>query len=232
MKKKKSIFTEDYFTTYYKPMTGEFKHTDVIRNMRWFYGWFNALMDWYDFKTGKNRTVLEIGCAIGAACRILAERGFKVTASDISEYAIKHASEINRHPNLQYKLLDIMSSASIKKLKQKYDLVFAFEVIEHLEDSNTALENIYALLNKGGICICSTPYPYTYVFRDVTHVSVRHPIDWERRFKKAGFSEVKVKQVGFIPFLYRFSENFHITFPFGLPTPYVNSPVFIYARKN
>lgn len=232
MKKKKNIFAQDYFTTYYKPMTGNFTTSDLTRNMRWFYGWFNALMDWFDFRQGKEQSVLEIGCAIGAASRILAERGFKVTATDVSEYAVENASQVNQHPNLNFKLLDLLNSEEIKNHKSKYDLIFAFEVIEHLDNSQTALQNLHSLLKKDGVCICSTPYPYTYVFRDVTHVNVRHPIDWQRRFIQAGFSKVKTKQVGFVPFLYRFSENWHIPLPFGLPTPYINSPIFIYARKN
>jgi 2-polyprenyl-3-methyl-5-hydroxy-6-metoxy-1,4-benzoquinol methylase len=231
MKKDSSIFSKDYFTTYYKPMTGDFEEKDLVRNMRWFHGWFAALQDWYDFRVGKKRTVLELGCAIGAASRILAERGFKVTATDISEYAVKQAGIVNKHPNLTFKELDLLNDTQVTTFKNKYDLVFAFEVLEHLEDSNKAVKNLFSVVKKGGRCICSVPYPYNYVFIDTTHVSVRHPIDWERRFLKAGFTSVKYKQVGFVPYLYRFSEYWHITLPFGLPTPYINSPVFIYATK-
>lgn len=232
MKPKKSIFTKDYFTEYYKPMTGDFTSADLQRNMNWFYGWFNALMDWYNFRVGANRKVLEIGCAIGAASRILAERGFKVTATDVSEYAVSEAKKTNKHKNLQFGELDLLDKKSVAKYAGKYNLVFAFEVLEHLEDSRLALTNLYSLLKKNGVVICSVPYPYAYVFRDVTHVSVRHPIDWQRRLQAAGFTNVQYKQVGFVPYLYRFSQNWHITLPFGLPTPYINSPVFLYARKD
>lgn len=196
--------------------------------MRWFHGWFNALSNWYNFRSGNGRTVLELGCSIGAASRILAERGFKVTATDISSYAINNARKVNQHPNLQFKTLDIETT----KRNESFDLLFAFEVIEHLEQLEDSLSNMFALLKKGGVCICSTPYPYSHVFTDKTHVNVRHPLDWERLFKKAGFANIKMKQVGFVPFFYRYSKNWHITFPFGLPTPYINSPVFIYAQKN
>lgn len=211
-------------------MTGTFSDVDLLRNKRWFYGWFNALQSFYNFREGNRKKVLEIGCAIGAASRILAERGFIVDATDISPYAIQKASKVNIHPNLRFKILDIQSR-KLSTNKIKYDLIIGFEVIEHLQDLDTTLANINALLNKGGVCICSTPFPYAYVFRDETHINVRHPLDWKKRFIKAGFKNIRVKQVGFVPYFYRFSEKLHIQLPFGLPTPYVNSPVFIYAEK-
>lgn len=227
MSQNKRVFDKDYFTKYYQPMTGKFQQKDLVRNMNWFYGWFNALMDWYDFRDGAGKEALEIGCAIGAAARILAERNFIVTASDISEYALKKAQKVNTHKNLKFKQLDIEKH----KFKQKFDLIYSFEVIEHLGDLDTALENIYSMLKPNGVCICSTPYPYSYVFIDKTHINVRHPLDWMRIFKKAHFKNINHKQIGFIPFLYRYSKNWHITIPFGIPTPYINSPVFIYAQK-
>jgi 2-polyprenyl-3-methyl-5-hydroxy-6-metoxy-1,4-benzoquinol methylase len=223
----KKIFDKQYFTEYYLPMTGKFEQKDLIRNKNWFYGWFDALQDWYDFRHGKGKRALEIGCSIGAAAALLAERGFQVTATDLSSYAVKNAQKIVK--GVKFLKLDVEKKPP-KKLG-KFDLIYAFEVIEHLPQHELALKNLHSLLKKDGALICSTPYPYSYVFRDVTHVNVRHPLDWLRIFKKTGFSEVKYKQVGFIPFFYRFSAHYHIKLPFGLPTRYINSPIFFYAKK-
>lgn len=224
----KSIFDKEYFTEYYHAMTGSFSMNDLDRNMNWFYGWFNALNDLYDFRSGNDRSVLEIGCAIGAASRILAERGFKVTATDISKHAITKSKAINKHPNLDFQVLDIQST---RKYKKKFDVIFAFEVIEHLEDYKSALKNMRRMLKPEGIIICSTPYPFGYVFRDKTHINVRHPFDWIRIFNEAGFSKVKTKYLSFVPFFYRFSKLFHLTLPVLFPIPYINSTIFIYAQK-
>ncbi|MEO8581124.1 MAG: class I SAM-dependent methyltransferase [Patescibacteria group bacterium] len=226
MKQDKRIFQKDYFTKYYEPMTGKFGHQDLVRNKNWFYGWFNALQEWYNFKEGNEKKVLEIGCSIGAACQLLSERGFKVTGSDISSYAIKGAKKVV--PKVAFEVLDIETS---KKYQNTFDVIFAFEVIEHLGDLDAAFANIYRMLKKGGVFIASTPYPYSYVFIDKTHINVRHPLDWMRLLKQHRFKNTKWKQIMFIPFFYRYSPLFHFTLPIGLPTPYVNSPIFLYGKK-
>ena len=124
--------------------------------------------------------------------------------------------------------LDIERS---KKYTRKFDVIFNFEVIEHLGYPEKAIKNMRRMLKKDGVLICSTPYPYAYVYFDRTHINVRHPLDWKRIFTNAGFKHIQYKQVGFVPFLYRYSKYLHIRLPFGLPTRYINSPVFIYAQK-
>jgi 2-polyprenyl-3-methyl-5-hydroxy-6-metoxy-1,4-benzoquinol methylase len=222
----KQVFDEQYFTDYYMPMTGSFTHNDLIRNKNWFYGWFNSLQSFFDFKHGKNRRVLEIGCSIGAAADILYERGFRVIATDISSYAVKNAKKLL--PHIKFEVLDIDATP---KYKDTFDLIYSFEVIEHLENPLRCLKNMYAMLDKGGSVICSTPYPYPYVFFDKTHISVKYPDEWIKLFREAGFKNVQYKQVGFVPFFYRYSPHLHIKLPFGVNTKYINSPVFIYGEK-
>lgn len=223
-----SVFDEEYFTQYYQAMTGDFSPAFLRKNINWFFGWFTALYPLYNFREGKNKKVLEIGCAIGAASRILAERGFVVTATDVSQYAVKKAALVNQHPNLSFEKMDILST---QKYEDTFDVIFGFEVIEHLDDPVSALKNMHRMLKKDGVLILSTPYPYTYVFRDVTHVSVKHPIDWQRILVRCGYANVRYTHTSFVPFLYRLSRYFHITFPGGLPTPFINSTIFLYAQK-
>jgi 2-polyprenyl-3-methyl-5-hydroxy-6-metoxy-1,4-benzoquinol methylase len=162
----KKVFSKDYFEDYYLPMTGNFTLQDLERNKNWFYGWFNALQPIYDFtkgragSRGKKKKILEIGCAIGGAAAILHERGFDVTATDISPFAVKKAKKIL--PEITFDVLDIETLP--KKFINKFDVVFSFEVIEHLENPEKALLNMKAMLKKGGMVINSTPYPYAYVF--------------------------------------------------------------------
>jgi 2-polyprenyl-3-methyl-5-hydroxy-6-metoxy-1,4-benzoquinol methylase len=226
MKQDKNVFKKEYFTQYYEPMIGNFSQSDLTRNKNWFYGWFNALSDYFDFDHGKGKSVLEIGCSIGAAASLLADRGFKVKGTDISPLAVKSAQKLVK--NVDFEVLDIEKTT---KYSNTFDLIFAFEVIEHLGDLDAAFKNIYRMLKKGGVVILSTPYPYSYVFIDETHINVRHPLDWSRILKRHSFKNVKWKQVTFIPFFYRYSQHLHLTFPIGLPTPYVNSPIFLYGQK-
>jgi len=222
----KNVFHDTYFKEYYSAFTGSFSHQDLERNKRWFTGWFDALQDLFDFKAGNGRKVLEIGCSIGAAAAILEERGFNVLATDFSEYAVKHAKKLL--PNIDFQELDIEEST---QFKSKFDLIFGFEVIEHLPQHEKAIGNMKRMLKPGGVVICSTPRPYAHIYRDVTHVNVRHPKDWQRIFTAAGFRNVKTKDVTFIPFFYKFSPKLHFRLPFPIPTRYLNSTVFIYAQK-
>lgn len=226
--KGKKVFDEQYFTDYYFAMTGTFQQKDLIRNKNWFYGWFNALQSLYDFKRGDGKKALEIGCSIGAAADILHERGFDVTATDISPYAVKNAKKLL--PDITFDLLDVDTPPK-KSLVGKFDVIFSFEVIEHLPNPQKSLINMTSMLKKGGVLINSTPYPYDYVYFDKTHISVNYPDAWVKMYKKAGLSDVKYIQRGFVPFFYRYSKYFHITLPFGLDTRYINSPVFIYGKK-
>ncbi len=220
------VFDKDYFTEYYEPMTGAFSAVDLQRNKNWFYGWFQKLNDFFPFKKGKGEKILEIGCSIGAAADILSKRGFEVTATDISHFAVENAKKLL--PHINFEILDI----DAKPVKQNYyDLIYAFEVIEHLENPRRCLSHMYTMLKPGGKLICSTPYPYPYVYFDETHISVKYPDEWIKLFKGCGFKQVKYKQIGFIPFFYRFSKYLHITLPFGLDTKYINSPVFLYGEK-
>lgn len=226
-KTKKSVFNQEYFTDYYAPMTGSFSPNDLTRNKNWFYGWFACLQDWYDFEQGNNKKVLEIGCSIGAAADILSSRGFKVCATDISPYAVSNAKKLL--PHIEFNILDISERPTHNQ--GEYDLIYAFEVIEHLDDPKRCIENAYSLLKPGGVLICSTPYPYPYVYFDETHISVKYPKEWVEIFRLSGLKNVKYSQVGFIPFLYRYSKYLHFTVPFGLNTRYINSPVFVYGQK-
>ncbi len=225
-KNSKQVFKKDYFKEYYHDLTGDFEQKDLVRNKNWFYGWFNQLQQMYDFKNGKGKKVLEIGCAIGAAADLLSERGFKVTATDISPYAVKNAKKLL--PHVTFNVLDIDEPP---KKKNEYDLVYSFEVIEHLPDPEKSIKHMYEMLKEGGVMIASTPYPYNYVYIDKTHINVRYPLEWIDVMRRVGFKKIKFMQKGFIPYFYRFSKYFHIVLPFGVETPYINSPIFLYGEK-
>ncbi len=225
---KKSVFDEKYFTEYYFAMTGTFSKLDFVRNYNWFYGWFQAIKGFVDIENGQGKKALEIGCSIGAASHIVSEMGYKTTATDISSYAVKHAKKLL--PHIDCEVLDITKSPA-KKHVDTYDLLFGFEVIEHLDKPLDALKNMHTMLQHHGQLVLSTPYPYSYVYYDETHVSVLYPGQWAQLLKQAGFQKIQFRQISFIPFFYRYSKRLHFTAPIGIDSGYINSPVFLYAEK-
>lgn len=223
---KSDKFEKDYFDGYYKKMVGNFSDHDLSIAKKWFWGWFKALESIYDLKQGKRRSVLEIGCSIGGAAAVLAERGFEVTASDISDFALQRARKLLPHVTF------LRWDATKKFPKQKkFNLIYGFEVIEHIPEPLLALKNLRQILDTKGVLILSTPFPYAYVYSDPTHVSVKHQKEWHDLFNQAGFSKVKFIKKSFIPYLYRFSRHLHFILPFSVNSPYINSSLFIIANK-
>ena len=118
------------------------------------------------------------------------------------------------------------------KYKSRFELIYSFKVIEHLENSEKAIKNMFAMLKPGGMLICSIPYPYKYVLNvDKTHINVRHPMEWVIIYRNLGYSKIQYRHKTFIPFFNRFSKLFHFILPFSIGNPYLNSHVFIIGQK-
>lgn len=225
-RKEKDLYGKDYFTGSFHGAVGTFSKKDLKRSINWFTGWINFLDKYVSLKNGDHKSALEIGCSIGGAANILAKNGFAVTATDISEYAIKRAKKLS--PQITFFINDIEKSLPDKK---QYNVVLGFEVIEHLHDPELGIRNMYKALKKGGYVICSTQYPYPFAFEEPTHISVKHPKDWKKIFSKAGFKNVKTMRATYIPFLYRYHSFFSKGFAVAVGKKWINSTVYIIGQK-
>lgn len=105
-----------------------------------------------DFVDGK--TVLDIGCGEGYGSHYLAGFAKEVAGIDYDKAVIDYAKNKYRINNLIFYTVGIKELHSIKN---KFDIVCSFQVIEHFQDTEMFLENIKLLLNPDGILICSTP---------------------------------------------------------------------------
>jgi 2-polyprenyl-3-methyl-5-hydroxy-6-metoxy-1,4-benzoquinol methylase len=223
-------FEEKYFTKYYKKNVGAFTLRDLNKSKNWFYGWLWYLQKFVDMKNGKGKRVLEIGCSIGGVSHLLWERGFEVYSGDVSKYVIAKAKKLSLLLKRGIKFYNFNIEKEMT-FREKFDIIIAFEVIEHLRNPLNAIVVMKKRLNKKGILICSTPnLPYD-ASSDPTHINVKSKKEWESIFKKAGFENVKLRQVSFLPFFYKFSKYFHIILPIAIRSKYINSPLFIIARN-
>lgn len=215
-------FDKKYFGAYYK----EYSQNELTKAYRWFMGWIRFLEQFLPIKKGEGKKVLEIGCGIGAFAKILDERGFYVEATDISAYILKKAKK--NQPNIDFKILDIEKNTSSKN---KFDYIFALEVMEHLKNPIRALKNSKKMLKREGTLVFSTPYPTKETLANPFHINVNLPEFWLLEGKKIGFKNVKVKYVSFIPFLYRFHSLFSQAFPLRIDSHFINSTCFYFFRK-
>lgn len=219
-------FEEGYFKGWYKNAVGSFSKQDLEISKNWFWAWLKKLNQYVPIEHGKGKSVLEIGCSIGSVSNLLAERGFDVWASDISEYAVKRAQKLT--PRAHFLTLDIQKKIP---LKQKFDYIIAFEVVEHLEKPELGIKHMYDGLKKEGIVVISTPYPYPWNFRDPTHINVKYPHEWIELMKKVGFQNISYHRFTLLPFFYRFHKRLQVIIPFAIPLPYLNSPIFFIGKK-
>jgi len=96
------------------------------------------------------KSLLDIGTFNGFFVKFLREKGYNAFGTDFNEDAI-NVGIIN------YDLKNFLSTKIENFDLKKFECISAFEVIEHLEDPNIFLKNIYALIEDNGIIIISCP---------------------------------------------------------------------------
>jgi len=136
-------------------------------------------------KPGK---VLDIGCGLGFLLSGISNKWDKY-GIEISDYAAKHAAQYGKISNIN---IEDYSTSEIK-----FDLIVIHHVIEHLNDPEIILQNIYKLLRKNGKLIISTPdfdcpsarrYKDRYrLLHDKTHVSLFSNDSMHRFLRYYGF---------------------------------------------
>lgn len=218
-------FEEYYFEGYYSGI-GDFSSSRDKELTNWFRGMFEYINKFYPIKKGRGRKLIEFGCATGAAANLLADYGFNVVSTDISKYAVNLAAK--NYSDIRFSVHDMQKQFTREK---NFDVACAFDVIEHLKDPEIALRNTYKILKPGGTIILTTPNDYKHMSNDPTHINVKVPSQWKRIMKRVGFKNIIIKQVAFIPYLYRFHWRLNFALPLSISSPYVISPVVIIAQR-
>ena len=217
-------FEEEYFEGYYKGIADFTKKRDrELAN--WFRGIFEYINSYYPIKKGIGKKLIEFGCATGAASSVLRDFGYNVTATDISQYAVKKAAKNYR--GIRFLVGDMEKSFT----KDKFDLAVALDVIEHLPHPEVGIKNVYNLLKKNGVAIFSTPNDNIYALNEPTHINVKQPHAWKKILKIVGFKNIYMKQITLVPYFYRWHWRLCLVLPFATASPYLISPVIIIAEK-
>lgn len=215
-------FDKNYFGIFFK----KYNASELSFYYRWFKGWINLLDNFLPLKKGQGRKVLEVGCTIGAFCKLLSQRGFEVVGTDISKFIINKASKLQK--KVKFKILDIEKDI---KINEKYDYIFALEVLEHLNNPEKALLNMRTILKNNGVLVFSTPLPTKQTLADPMHINVHSPNYWISIGKRLKFKNVYFKHVSFIPYFYRFSSLFSIGFPVRIDLPFVNNTTLYFFEN-
>lgn len=143
-------------------------------------------------KVGK---LLDLGCALGPLLMEAEKHGFAAEGVDISSYAVKFCQ---KH-GLSAKTGTVFS---VKK-NNYYDVIAAFELIEHEREPLKMLETSFKLLKKNGLIVITTPN-YDSLFRKLfghfwigyrhrEHLYFFSPKTITVMLKKASFRNIIVK---------------------------------------
>ena len=222
MKHGQDLFDKRYYRRFFK----DYSERELFLYYRWSLGWIRFLDKYLPLKDGSGKSALEIGCSIGAFSKILKERGFEITATDVSSYIINKAKKIQK--DIDFRVLDIEKGSD---LRDKYDYIFCFETIEHLKNPAKGLTNMKSALRKGGVIVISTPFPTKRSLADATHINVHAPKYWTDLAKKLGFKKGRILFASVTPFLYRLTGLFSWGFPIKTDLPFVNSTTFLIFEK-
>ena len=95
--------------------------------------------------------MLDIGCALGSFLSFFPE-SFEKHGSDISEFAINECTK--NFPKSKFAESDISAECPFK---EKFDLITAFDVLEHTLNLRSALQNISSMLNDDGLIVVGMP---------------------------------------------------------------------------
>jgi SAM-dependent methyltransferase len=103
--------------------------------------------------------ILEVGCGTGSFISRLQEKGFDCTGLELNE----SAAQVCRAKNLVVytELLD----KHLEKHAGEYDAVCAFQVLEHVYDVRSFLNESLQCLKKGGKLIVAVPNNNPYFFK-------------------------------------------------------------------
>lgn len=153
--------------------------------------------------------ILEIGSGIGNISQFFIHDGAKISLSDIeNSYFPRLKESFGNYPNLQamYRLdfSDKKLEENHPELLEKFDTIFALNVVEHIPDHLQAMKNAMKMLKPGGKVVILVP-AFQWLYngfdeqldhqRRYTHRSLRQLIEG------AGFKVVHHQYFNFVAIL-------------------------------
>lgn len=143
--------------------------------------------------------LLDWGCGLGQFLKVAKTDGYRTTGYDISSYA---ASFVKNKHNIE------VFDKTYKLSGAKFDLITAWDVIEHLPDFFKTLETINNMLDKNGLFFLTTPNLLSlearltgrlwYGYKKVPeHLNFFSPKSIKTTLSQTGFKTIKISRWGF-----------------------------------
>ncbi len=106
----------------------------------------------------KGKTFLEVGCGNSSFMTYFAQEfGFDVAGIDYSELGCEQTRRILKRDGIKQNVQLVDAFNPPAELKEKFDVVGSFGVVEHFSDTAKTIEAFSYFLKPGGILITSVP---------------------------------------------------------------------------
>lgn len=143
-----------------------------------------------DLNLPAHAKIMEAGCGPGANLKMLSQFG-DVCAFEPDEYAINYCRV---YSGLPASMLQTGYLPAPIPFEGPFDLVGAFDVIEHVQQDQESLAALYDIIKPGGYALFTVPaFPFLWSQHDVANHHYRRYVlpEFEEKLRKAGF-EIKL----------------------------------------
>jgi len=123
----------------------------------------------------KSLDILDVGCAQATLALLLAEQGHNVLAIDLRQESLDYAKSRYQSGNirfLQHNVLEV-------ELTEKFDLIYANQLIEHLVYPSTMIDRLKSMLKPGGKLVIATPNHSYLISGHPSFTELGDPKQWE-----------------------------------------------------
>jgi 2-polyprenyl-6-hydroxyphenyl methylase/3-demethylubiquinone-9 3-methyltransferase len=120
---------------------------------------------------GATANILDLGAGAGFLTLPLLDQGFSVTALDLAPEALAQVTKRYKGINLKTQCVDVEKYGIPKN--QKFDVVCAMDILEHVKEPKNLVSEVSQVLNPGGLFIC-----YTFNRTWLSYVLAIKALEW------------------------------------------------------
>ena len=153
----------------------------------WFISRNNVLQHLFKKHLGAEipASVLEVGCGTGLVLKALSRfKNYRLTGAEIYLEGLKYARK--NLPDLEF----IQMDATDMTFQEEFDAIGAFDVIEHIDEDELVIKNVYHALKKNG-CFFVTVPQYMFLWSEMDDFNCH-----KRRYSKKELI-TKLRNAGF-----------------------------------